>query len=128
MFDDDSPPAGSQRVSESTPLAGMLSDMMLRDSVPASTSDPDYIAYYYANRTLNPRLPPPTASQSINRPLQWAGVDANSSYGRADEVTSGNNSIQLTYGLSAGCDHLVYVFRSSQQSLPLAHFCSVAFG
>ena len=116
MFDDDSPPAGSKHFSiTGTPLA-LLSDMMLRD-VPASTSDPDYIAYYYANRTLNPRLPPPTAPQSITRPLQWAGVDANSSsYGRADEVTSENNSILHTLG----CDELIHMFiyRSSQQSLP----------
>jgi len=86
VFDDDSPPSGSQRVSENTPLAGMFSDLLLRDSVPLSTSDPDYVTYYYANRTLNPRLPPPTTSQNITRPMQWNGANASIPYCREEDV------------------------------------------
>ena len=65
-------------------LAGMFSGLQIAAGVgplgtslgndgkiPRSTSDPSYVHVYYANRSLNPRLPPPSASAS--RPLQWTG-------------------------------------------------------
>ena len=33
---------------------------------PMSSADPAYVEFYYANRALNPRLPPPTAQARSN--------------------------------------------------------------
>jgi len=134
VFDDDSPPSGSQRVSENTPLAGMFSDLLLRDSVPLSTSDPDYVTYYYANRTLNPRLPPPTTSQNITRPLQWNGANASIPYCREEDVRDvpfySDPHSACSFHRDCGKLFITFIFiRSvSQQNLPSARSCSVACG
>jgi hypothetical protein len=63
-----------------------------------SLSDPDYIRYYYANRNINPRLPPPVLS-SGQRGLLWnAGksLDVSAALFSADQVCIQPNKSIMT--------------------------------
>eukprot|EP00955_Chlamydomonas_euryale_P034336 349759-Chlamydomonas_euryale.AAC.3 len=56
-----------------------LNDALARDT--SYLSDPEYVRYYYANRNINPRLPPPSAR------ADWGG--SGSTFGKAgDDVSS----------------------------------------
>mmetsp|Transcript_21372 Transcript_21372/g.46751 ORF Transcript_21372/g.46751 Transcript_21372/m.46751 type:complete len:1134 (+) Transcript_21372:1-3402(+) len=73
-----------------------LNDNKLREQL----ADPEYVKFYYANKNINPRLPPPIVGREQR--FQWGDNKGISSEGLADQAVPEADALNMLFGSQLG--------------------------
>jgi hypothetical protein len=97
---------------------GMMSSSEAKLNDQSFLSDPEYIKYYYANKNINPRLPPPNVGQNRTS-VDWGMLD--NAWAKGQAMLSPGPA-QVGPSVLHACGH-VACLTTAHADTPLMHAC-----
>ena len=103
--------------SNTNSAGGGISEAKLNDQ--SFLSDPEYIRYYYANKNINPRLPPPNVGQNRTS-VDWGMLDNSWAKGQA---MLGTQAAQVGREGPHGSSRAQFAMRGADTRFPCMRPC-----